>query len=613
MKVLYLMQRTNQRILQNLSRLVVSGRGGDFNAVCLRICMCRCYTSDATRPVFVQTLRENYGGKVAIVDSIGEHTYNKILSISTKLSQGILSITERDSTVKSSTFLLNGERVAFLCPNNVTYVVAQWATWMSGATAVPLCKSHPPSELEYFLNDSGASLVVTTPENAEKVEATVKLLGIKHIILNQDKLASSDDEASPITDFASLTEGQFDLDSFVEKRLITEKWRQIKWKNRSAQLVYTSGTTGRPKGVLSTFGNVQSQVTMLLDSWGWSNKDVVLHVLPLHHIHGIVNLLVCPLWCGATCVMLPEFDAEKVWSYLLDETTPRVNVFMAVPTIYAKLLQAYNTKYGSVAGGKTTEFIKATLRTKMRLMVSGSAALPQPIMEQWEKITGHRLLERYGMTEFGMALSNPLKGLRTPGSVGTPLPSVQVRVVTSDGQITAEGNSVRTSVTSGMEGVSGELQVKGPNVFKLYWQKPEATEEAFTEDGWFKTGDTVVYEDSVYRILGRTSVDIIKSGGYKISSLDVERRLLAHHSISECAVVGLPDMTWGQRVAAVVSLKDDRQLTLKVLRDWCQDKMPSYVIPTELRILPSLPRNAMGKINKKELAEAIFGDDYQIK
>ncbi|XP_071957423.1 malonate--CoA ligase ACSF3, mitochondrial-like [Antedon mediterranea] len=594
--------------IQSISRMF-NNRTAELILISLRPCMCRSFASDSTKPVFFQTLREKYGDKVAIVDNIGEHSYNKILSLSTSLSQGILATAKRDPTLKTSTFLLNGERVAFLCPNNVTYVVAQWGTWMSGATAVPLCKSHPPSELAYFLNDSAVSLVVTTADYVDKVREVVRLLGVKHIVLDEEKIASNYTDNNLINDFATLTEGKFNSDSFAEKRLITEKWRQTKWKNRAAQLIYTSGTTGRPKGVLSTFGNIQSQVSMLLDSWEWSNKDVVLHVLPLHHVHGIINLLVCPLWCGATCVMLSEFNADKVWSYLLGETESKINVFMAVPTIYAKLLQAYNSKFGSVVGGRTTEFIKATLQNNIRLMVSGSAALPQPIMEQWEKVTGHRLLERYGMTEFGMALSNPLNGLRVPGSVGTPLPSVQVRLVTSEGKITAEGNSVRTTVTPGMEGVAGELQVKGPNVFKLYWQRPDATEDSFTEDGWFKTGDTVMYENDMYHILGRTSVDIIKSGGYKISSLDVERRLLSHPSIEECAVVGLPDMTWGERVAAIISLKEDCQMTLRVLRDWCHNKMPSYVIPTELKILPSLPRNVMGKVNKKELVVKVFGEE----
>ncbi|KAJ7380360.1 Acyl-CoA synthetase member 3, mitochondrial [Desmophyllum pertusum] len=189
-------------------------------------------------------------------------------------------------------------------------------------------------------------------------------------------------------------------------------------------------------------------------------------------------------------------------------------------------------------------------------MVSGSAALPEPVMRRWQEITGHTLLERYGMTEIGMALSNPLHGPRLPGCVGTPLPGTEVRIVSQnmDGKSELKGMNMASSVCLGKEGQEGELQVRGTSVFKCYWNKPEATAETFTEDGWLKTGDTAAYKDGVYRILGRTSVDIIKSGGYKISALEVERHLLSHDDITDCAVLGKPDPVWGERVAAILTL-----------------------------------------------------------
>ncbi|XP_078689128.1 malonate--CoA ligase ACSF3, mitochondrial-like [Branchiostoma floridae x Branchiostoma belcheri] len=287
-----------------------------------------------------------------------------------------------------------------------------------------------------------------------------------------------------------------------------------------------------------------------------------------------------------------------------------MNVFMAVPTVYAKMIEHYDRHYTKP---RVRDYVRAVCREKVRLMVSGSAALPQPIMERWEEITGHRLLERYGMTEIGMALSNPLHGDRRAGTVGKPLPGVEVRIVqqtsaagSQNTTVVAQGNHSYTQVFPGLEEQEGELLVKGPGVFKQYWNRPDATTDAFTQDGWFKTGDTAVLRDGYFSILGRTSVDIIKSGGYKISALDVERHLLAHDGIADCAVVGVSDMTWGQRVAAILVLRKGASLSLGELKDWGKDRMPSYIIPSEIKIVPVLPRNAMGKVNKKDLLKEFF-------
>lgn len=240
-------------------------------------------------------------------------------------------------------------------------------------------------------------------------------------------------------------------------------------------------------------------------------------------------------------------------------------------------------------------------------MVSGSAALPLPTLQRWEEITGHILLERYGMTEIGMALSNPLKGSRIPGAVGLPLPGVQVRIVMNNTNTTVvEGNCRETQVRPGLEGKEGELLVRGPSVFKEYWNKPQETRESFTDDGWFKTGDTAVYKDGVFWIMGRTSVDIIKSGGYKISALEVERHLLAHPDITDVAVIGAPDAIWGQKVTAVVQLKKGQSLTLPELKTWAREHMVPYTIPTGLVLVEEMPRNQMGKVNKKDLLRCFF-------
>ena len=271
----------------------------------------------------------------------------------------------------------------------------------------------------------------------------------------------------------------------------------------NALLIYTSGTTGSPKGVVLTMNNVISQIECMIQPWGWTKNDNILHVLPLHHTHGIVNCLLCPLQVGASISMLSQFNVETVLNELLDEND--INVFMAVPTVYAKLLQHIRKK----------DFdIRNRLAGKIRLMVSGSAALPQPIFDEWQKKCGHTLLERYGMTEIGMALTNSLETkLRKPGFVGLPFPGVKARIVDPDAKdVLVEGDhELVKTVKAGSEGnFSGDLQIKGPSVFKEYYGRPEATAKEFTDDGWFKTGDTAQFIENSFKILGRSSVDIIK-------------------------------------------------------------------------------------------------------
>jgi malonyl-CoA/methylmalonyl-CoA synthetase len=252
---------------------------------------------------------------------------------------------------------------------------------------------------------------------------------------------------------------------------------------------------------------------------------------------------------------------------------------MAVPTIYVKLIQALES-----ASPENRQAIVAGF-ARMRLMVSGSAALPASVHELWTALTGQKLLERYGMTEIGMAISNPYHGERRPGAVGKALPGVEVRLKSESGAI----------VTG--EDEPGEIQVRGPGVFRAYWNRPEASAETFDDD-WFRTGDMAVLERGYYRIMGRLSVDIIKSGGYKLSALEIEAALLEHPNILECAVIGLPDDTWGEAVSAAVVLKENTTLDLATLREWCKERLSVYKVPQRLLVVNELPRNAMGKVTK---------------
>ncbi|KAJ4951870.1 hypothetical protein NE237_028702 [Protea cynaroides] len=318
------------------------------------------------------------------------------------------------------------------------------------------------------------------------------------------------------------------------------------------------------------------------------------------HVHGLFNALLAPLYAGAVVEFMPKFSVRGIWhrwreSYPKDgnKVDDAITVFTGVPTMYTRLLQGYEKMDSEL------QATSASAASQLRLMMSASSALPYPIMHQWERITGHRLLERYGMTEFVTALSNPLRGMRKGGTVGKPLPGIEVKILAEDG---SENSSTGR----------GELCVRSPSLFKEYWKQPQVTEESFIDGGFFKTGDTVtVDEDGYYIILGRTSADIMNVGGYKLSALDIEAVLLEHPTVSECCVLGLPDKDYGEAVCAIIVPETDAKrsgqedfepaISLEDLHTWAKDKLAPYKIPTRLFLWNSLPRNAMGKVNKKVL------------
>ncbi len=486
-----------------------------------------------------------HADRIAVAAPEGTFRYRDLLDASAAVAARLLTGAED----------LHEARVAFLVPPGFTYVAAQWGIWRAGGVAVPLAVSHPPAELTYYVEDSGASVVVAPPEMADRLRPIAEGRSLR-FLLTTDLLTGGAGEAV----LPALT------------------------PDRRAMILYTSGTTSRPKGVVSTHWNVQAQVTTLVDAWGWQQADHILLVLPLHHVHGIINVLTCALWSGAQVTIHPKFDAGATWEAIAGE---ELTLFMAVPTIYSRLIAAWQT-----APPDRQAALSAGCR-KLRLMVSGSAALPVRVLEQWQEISGHVLLERYGMTEIGMALSNPLHGRRQPGFVGAPLPGVAVRLVDEEGR----------EVTPG---TPGEIEVRGPSVFREYWRRPEATEAAF-RDGWFRTGDIAMVEQGSYRILGRSSVDIIKTGGYKVSALEIEEALWEHPAIRELAVVGLPDPEWGERIGAALVLAPEEALTLEALRRWASDRLAPYKLPTRLLALEKLPRNAMGKVTKPDVVRLFTG------
>jgi malonyl-CoA/methylmalonyl-CoA synthetase len=480
--------------------------------------------------------------RTAIIDAAGKHSYAELDLASRRVAGALLR--GRDD--------LQQERVAFFVPPGFAYPAVQRGIWRAGGVAVPLALSHPPAELEYVIGDCGASTVVADPSSAAAIQPLARRTGALFLTTGT-ALAGDAPETLPHLG-----------------------------ATRRALIVYTSGTTGRPKGVVTTHANVGAQIAALVEAWGWSPADHLLLVLPLHHVHGIINGLGSALAVSAVCEMPGGFDAQLVWDRI---ASGEITVFTAVPTIYHRLIAEWD------AADPDVQRAWSDGARGLRLMMSGSAALPVQVLERWRTITGHTLLERYGMTEIGMALSNPLNGERRPGFVGSPLPGAEVRLVNEAGAPVAEGTP-------------GEVEVRGANVFLEYWQRPDETKAAF-RDGWFRTGDVAVVEQGAYRLLGRTSVDIIKTGGYKVSALEIEEVLRAHPAIAECAVVGVQDPEWGERVSVAVELSNGASLSLDELQRWARQQLAPYKLPRALQPVAALPRNAMGKVVKPDVA-ALF-------
>ncbi|WP_394995671.1 acyl-CoA synthetase [Emticicia sp.] len=486
--------------------------------------------------------------KVAIVSENRSFTYQELIVQSENFA-GLLLNKQTD---------LNETSVAFMVLPGFDYVRVQWGIWQAGGITVPLCLSYPIPSLRYTIENSEAKVLVVSPEFVELLQPLATEKSLRLIVLGKDDLLENKEEILlPVFD-----------------------------ESRRAMILYTSGTTNLPKGVVTSHRGLNAQISSLIKAWKWSKNDHTICILPLHHVHGIINIVGCGLWAGACCEFLPNFSAEAVFNTFKEG---KINVFMAVPTIYFKLISHWE----SLPPDEQTELTETMSR--FRLMVSGSAALPVSVMEKWKIISKLTLLERYGMTEIGMVLSNPYAGIRYSGHVGYPLPGVQVRL--------ADEQDHEISYTE-----IGEIQVKGTTVFNEYWQKPEATAESFTKDGWFKTGDVATVDEAGgYRILGRNSVDIIKSGGYKISALEIEEVLRTHNSVLDCCVVGIDDNEWGELVVAAIVPKNE-QIDLTELNNWIRTQMPAYKTPRKYKLINELPRNAMGKVTKNDVKKQLFGN-----
>lgn len=484
----------------------------------------------------------NDNSKIALVEGADTYSYAEVNQRINRFAAGLLRGSED----------LNEERIGFFIPASIDYVTTMHGVWRAGGIAVPLNVASAVAELEHYLNCANVTRMIANDAYQESLRQLCSEMNIE--LMSVDEVMAK--EAGQLPTIAA---------------------------ERRAMILFTSGTTNKPKGVVSTHKTIRAQITTLIEAWSWSDQDSIPLFLPLHHIHGIINILSCGLWAGATVHFFARFDIPRITAGI---AAGSYNVFMAVPTIYVKIMQYFDTIDAAEAGKICDGF------RSMRLNISGSAACPVNLFNQWKALTGQVLLERYGMTEIGMGLSNPYHGERRAGHVGQPLPGVEAQLFAEDNHPVTAGNT------------PGEIRIKGDNVFLEYWGNEKATRDSF-HDGWFCTGDVAVLDDGYYRIMGRSSIDIIKSGGYKLSALEIEGTLLTHEDIAECAVIGVEDETWGESVMAFISLNSGVSMDYADLKTWCEGKMSSYKIPKAIKVVDALPRNAMGKVTKPDLKNFI--------
>ncbi len=445
--------------------------------------------------------------------------------------------------------LKKGDRIAVQVDKSPFALMTYLAALRAGLIYLPLNTGYRLAELEYFFNDAEPSLVLCREGDQNALQPLLP-------------------DGIPIETLTATGEG-----SLAEKsKTVTTEFETVPCEgDELAAILYTSGTTGRPKGAMLSHKNLASNALVLKELWGFTADDVLLHALPIFHVHGLFVGCHCVLASGASMIFLPSFDVEKI-----EQRLPQSTVMMGVPTFYTRLLADEN--------------FTADMCSNMRLFISGSAPMLAETHHQFHNRIGQWILERYGMTETGMLVSNPLEGERRAGMVGFPLPGVDVQVV--------DGNNIPVAIDE-----VGSIQVKGDNVFQGYWQMPEKTAEEFTDDGYFITGDQgKVSEDGYISIVGRAK-DMIITGGYNVYPKEVEQVLDDLAGIKETAVIGVPDTDFGEAVVAVIVGDGSEELKADSIIQQTKQQLASYKVPKTIHFVEELPRNTMGKVQKQLLRE----------
>jgi malonyl-CoA/methylmalonyl-CoA synthetase len=442
-----------------------------------------------------------------------------------------------------------GDRVTVQVEKSLANVYLYLATLSCGAVFNPLNTAYTPVELDYFVSDAQPLVVVCDPGRLDSIREIARARGVAHV-MTLDAMGSgslADAAAAQPDEFAIVPRSSGDL----------------------AALIYTSGTTGRSKGAMLTHGNLASNALTLHRLWAFEPGDVLIHALPIFHVHGLYVALNTAFLNASKIIWLAKFDAATVADVL-----PSATILMGVPTFYTRLL--------------AEPAFDAGLSRNMRLFISGSAPLLTETHKLFEERTGHRILERYGMTEAGMITSNPYVGERRAGTVGYALPDIEVRVAGGNGQALAPGEI-------------GILEIKGPNVFKGYWGMPEKTAEEFRADGYFITGDMAVMdEDGRVAIVGRGK-DLIITGGFNVYPKEIEGELDAIAGIGESAVIGVPHPDFGESVVAVVTAAGSGAPDEQAIISSLAERLAKFKVPKRVFLVDDLPRNTMGKVQKAEL------------
>lgn len=458
--------------------------------------------------------------------------------------------------------LPEGSRVAVQVEKSPEALLLYLATLRAGLVYMPLNTAYREAEVAYFLGDAEPAVVVCSSKNLSWVSQVAAQAGTTHVY------TLDDDRTGTLLSAASGQSHSYET--------------VVRNEDDLAAILYTSGTTGRSKGAMLSHGNLASNARELHRYWGWRSDDVLLHMLPIFHVHGLFVASHGALLAGARMIWLPKLDAEQALHYL-----PRCTVMMAVPTYYVRLL-------------KEDRFNRDLCRN-MRLFVSGSAPLLMETFNEFRERTGHTILERYGMSETVMLTSNPYdadEGERLGGTVGKALPGVQVRVVDDNGERLSTGEI-------------GNVQVRGPNVFTGYWRMPEKTREEFTADGWFRTGDVgrfggeagaAAVPDNYLSIVGR-SKDLIISGGYNVYPKEIELLIDEMQGVLESAVIGVPHADFGEAVVAVIVPRDGVTLDIAAMQAELKTRIANFKVPKQLHLIDQLPRNAMGKVQKNALRD----------
>ncbi len=450
--------------------------------------------------------------------------------------------------------LPEGSRVAVQVEKSVEAVMLYLATLRAGYVFLPLNTAYQSAEIEYFIGNAEPAVVVCSPKNFGWVSQLAFKAGTKHVFtLDDNRTGTLLERAAHCSDRHTPVPREAD---------------------DLAAILYTSGTTGRSKGAMLTHGNLLSNARVLQSYWGWKNGDVLIHALPIFHVHGLFVALHGALLNGSKIIWMAKFDPKKVI-----EKLPEATVFMGVPTLYVRMLAEPTL---------TREAVR-----NMRLFIAGSAPLLLETFQAWQQRTGHTILERYGMSETIMLTSNPYDakdGERRGGTVGFPLPGVSLRVAGDDGQILPTGEI-------------GGIQVKGPNVFKGYWRMPEKTKEEFTADGYFKTGDVGKYDERGYVTIVGRSKDLIISGGYNVYPAEIEGYINELPGVAESALVGVPHPDFGEVGVAVVVRKPGAVLEPEQIVATLKSRLANFKIPKKCYVVDDLPRNTMGKVQKNLLRD----------